>query len=138
MDINIDDYITEEEKRQIAIDTFTAQCRKHTDEDFERIISNSAYAVVWKAVDECLDDKATEILREKVVGLIKDMTIFQVFSKPNAWDRVENQAYGVLMDSVRKNKPLLDNAIEFGVNNLTRKQKADLAYDAAKLAITKR
>ena len=138
MTIQVEDYLTEEEKRQIAIEVFTEQCRKRTAEDFERIITNSAYHAVWAAVDEFLDGNATDMLREKVVNVINDLSFFAVFAKPNAWDRVENQAYGVLMDSVRQNKQALDAAIEFGINNLTRKQKADLAMDAAKLAISKR
>lgn len=138
MEIEINDYISEDEKRQIVIEAFTEQCRNRSAEDFERIISNSAYNVVWQAVDKCLDDNATEMLSEKVVKIIHELSFFSVFQRPDAWDRVDNQAYGVLMDVVRSNKDGLNDALEFGIKNLTRKQKADLAFDAAKLAVSKR
>ena len=135
--MGIEDYISEDEKYQIAKDIFTEQCRLRSKEDFERIINNSAYSVVWQAVDECFDEDAQQMLRDKVVAIIDRMTYFNVFSVPNAWDRQENMAYGVLMQSVRDNKDKIDAMIEFGVDNLTRKQKAEIAYQATMNTLNK-
>ena len=56
-------YLTEDEMRDIAEQEFRDMVRNKSSKDLERIISNSAYQVVWKAVDESLDNEAINILK---------------------------------------------------------------------------
>lgn len=129
--MNIESYITQEEMKEIAVQEFRGRIRELSQSDLERVVNNSAYQVVWSAVDECMDDKAKGILKEKVLNIINDMTFFNVFSKPNAWDRQDQQAYGVIMQTIKDNKDLIDKTVKEGLSGLTKKQKTDISYQAA-------
>lgn len=125
-------YLTEDEMRDIAEQEFRDVIRKKSNKDLERIISNSAYQVVWKAVDESLDNEAINILKQKVLDIISDMTEFNVFCKPNAWDRKENMAYEILVQTVRDNSVVLDNKVKDQINTLSKTQISKIVAEVMK------
>ena len=84
MKINIEEYLTEEEMKEIAQQEFRKCISHQSKESLERIINNSAYQVVWSAVDESLDGEAIGILKEKVIEIIGDMSAFNVFATPRS------------------------------------------------------
>jgi hypothetical protein len=137
MTINIDDYLSEEEKHRIAKEVFTEQCRKRSADDFERIITNSAYHVVWDSMDEFCDESVIEKLRNKVRSIIDTLSVFSIFREPNAWDRKENTPYSVLLDSVRENKPLLDDKVKAAMSKLSTKDAKQIAIKAFQDSFTK-
>jgi len=130
-------YLTEDEMRDIAEQEFRDMVRNKSSKDLERIISNSAYQVVWKAVDESLDNEAINILKQKVVDIVGDMSEFTVFSKPNAWDRKENMAYEILVQTVRDNHSLLEQKVVDQMNTLSKTQIAKIASEIMKEKLSK-
>lgn len=130
--MDISKYLTEDEMRDIAEQEFRDMIRNKSSKDLERIISNSAYQVVWKAVDESMDNEAINILKQKVVEIIGDMTEFNVFAKPNAWDRKENTAYGILVQTVRDNSDVLDIKVKDQINTLSKTQISKIVAEVMK------
>jgi hypothetical protein len=130
MTINIDDYLSEEEKHSIAKEVFIEQCRKRSADDFERIITNSAYHVVWDSMDEFCDKSVMAKLRNKVRNIIDGLTEFTVFRQPDAWHKRENTPYSVLLESVRENKPLLDQKVKAAMSKLSTKDAKQIAIKA--------
>lgn len=130
-------YLTEDEMRDIAVQEFRDFVRNKSSKDLERIISNSAYQVVWKAVDESLDNEAMSILKQKVEDIIGDMSEFTVFSKPNAWDRKENTAYGILVQTVRDNSDVLDIKVKEQINTLSKTQISKIVAEVMKEKLSK-
>ena len=137
MTINIDDYVSEDEKKQIAIEVFREECKKQSSEDFERIVNNSAYHVVWKSVEECFEVNTIDMLREKVVAIINKMTFSHVFAIPNAWDRKANMPYQEIVNCVREYRPLLNEKIEKAMHNMPNKEMRPVVIEAMKATLAK-
>ena len=125
--INLEDYLSEDDKVAIAKDAFREHCTKMVQKDFERIITNSAYHVIWEAVAEQFDGDLEETLKSKVYDIINDMSGFNVFRTPNAWDRTANTPFETLCNSVKDNKDLLDVKVKQSIGNLTKKDMKDVA-----------
>ena len=137
MNINIEEYLTKEEMKEIATQEFKKHINHQARESLERIINNSAYQVVWSAVDESLDNEAKDFLKEKVIKIIGDMSAFNVFATPNAWDRKENMAHSILIQAVKDNYDQLARQVENQINTLSKTQIAKIAAEVMKEKLSK-
>ena len=135
MTINVSDYLTEDEKKQIAIDCFRAECVKRSSADFERIITNSAYDVVWRQMDEFCDKSVIAKLKDKVRSIIEDLTVFDIFRKPDAWGREANTPYKVIVDCVMENKSLVNAKVEKAISQLPNKDMRPIVIEAVRNSI---
>ena len=72
--ININDYISQDEMRDIAVDTFRNLCisKLNAESEMQRILSNQAYAIVGKLIDEKYNRNMEEYLTEKCDKLLSD------------------------------------------------------------------
>ncbi|MCG2597359.1 hypothetical protein [Achromobacter insuavis] len=105
--INIDDYLGEEEKRQIARDEFRAACARRSAADFERILSNAAYELVQKEVDAAFGGDMVEVVRTKAVEVINKLSDFTVFRRPDAFDREPSKGWTYLQEAIEAAKPAM-------------------------------
>jgi hypothetical protein len=113
LEINIDEYITEAEKKELAQEAFKEACMlKFKDEDsVKRIISNSAYDIVYRMVDESFNIELEYFLQDRVVELVKNLSEYSLFQKPNAWSRESNSAYQILERTLIDNKELIESTV---------------------------
>lgn len=105
--INIDDYLGEEEKGQIARQEFRAACARRCATDFERILSNAAYELVQKEVDAAFDGNMADVVRTKAVEVINKLSDFTVFRRPDAWDRESSKGWTYLQEAIEAAKPVM-------------------------------
>lgn len=129
LEINIDNYITEEEKKQIAKETFQQACFMHfKDEDsVKRIISNSAYDIVYKMVDEHFNLDLELFFEDKIVEIINKMDWFHLFKKPDSWSCESNSAYQILEKTLLDNKDIIERNVKKHLPEATMQAiKADL------------
>jgi hypothetical protein len=129
LEINIDEYITEEEKKLIAKEAFKEACwLKFKDENaVQRIITNSAYDIVYKMVDEHFNLNLELMFEDKVVETINTMNWFHLFKKPDAWSRESNSAYQILERALLDNKELIESNVKEHLPEATMQAiKADL------------
>lgn len=105
--INIDDYLGEEEKRQIARDEFRAACARRSAADFERILSNAAYELVQKEVDAAFGGDMVEVVRTKAVEVINKLSDFTVFRRPDAFDREPSKGWTYPQEAIEAAKPAM-------------------------------
>ena len=81
MQITVEDYLSREDITEMIRCRLNEAIRK----DAERILSNTAYAVVFEAVDKALDDKAKDIIKEKTLDIINNkLSEFCLFRRANA------------------------------------------------------
>ena len=68
MNINIDNYLGDDEIKDIITSEMRDLVKKHLSDEnnITRIISNSAYQLVYKMVDETFDQSLSSMLTEKV------------------------------------------------------------------------
>lgn len=132
--INIDDYLGDEEKRQIARDEFRAACARRSDADFERILSNAAYDLVRKEVDAVFDGDMVATVRANAVKIINDLSSYNVFAKPNAWDREASKGWTYLQEAIEAARPAMVDRVLAIIDTMSavdlRERIEDLVCDA--------
>ncbi|MFY2819694.1 hypothetical protein ACOTI2_08220 [Achromobacter xylosoxidans] len=105
--INIDDYLSDEDKRQIARDEFRAACARRSADDFERILSNAAYELVQKEVDAAFGGDMASVVRTKAIEVINKLSDFTVFRRPDVWDREPSKGWTCLQETIEEAKPAM-------------------------------
>jgi len=109
--IDIDNYLTEVEKRQIAREEFRSACARRTQEDFERILSNAAYSLVQKEVDAAFDGNMVDTVRDKAIKVINELNNFNVFRAPNSWDTEPSKGWTYLQEAIESAKPAISQRV---------------------------
>lgn len=128
--IDLDDYVSEEEKKAIAIEEFRRIAGLKCAADFERILSNASYELVGKVVDQAFDGGMVETVKSKAIEVISTLSAFTVFKKPDAWDRGESKGWTHLQSAIDEAKP----AIQARVNAIV----ADMSDDEFREIIASR
>lgn len=124
--IRIEDYFTEDQMREIAIEEWRSICREACNGHQERIISNVAHDVVVTMVADALGDTALEQIKAKAVSVIENLTEFTVFKRPDAWDRGPSPAYTVLMEAVKSNSALVDKKVGQCIGQLSKRDALEI------------
>lgn len=124
MDIN--DFLTEEEQKQYAIEAFKDGIKEHlfkgqtgvlADSEAERILTNISYNVVTEMVAVHLPDYE-ETIQKKIVDLInnKDLS-YHVFREKDAWGGKESLAIETINKAVSDNLSVIKDKINDAVQN---------------------
>ena len=100
MEINVANYLSDEDIKDIVTAEVTNVARSWAKENTERVLSNSAYSLVFEAVDATMDGKAYATIREKALEAINSLGKFDVFRTANAWERETSGAFEVLKRAV--------------------------------------
>jgi hypothetical protein len=115
--IDINDYLDEDEMREIAREQFARIVRESVADrlyygkvyDF---IGNIAYEVVWPAVDEKIGCDAREAIAERIPKVIEGLSEYSVFRTADKYLREEDSVAQVILDeTVRKNRPLIERRV---------------------------
>jgi len=118
MNIKFEDYLNENEVKEIVTDVFRQQLADKFKKDYERIFSNAAFNIVTKLVDEQMNGKMAELIAENTVKVINGLSDYTVFKRPDAWDNSSSEAYKILQKSVVDSKPLIDEKIKGMIDKL--------------------
>lgn len=110
LEINIDEYISDTEKRQIALEAFKDVCEDKFRKDSERIFSNTAHSIVWEEVAKLHDEDVSKKIAQKVSELIENLSEYSVFRATGHWEK-ESVAHKVMGEAVSENKENLKNRI---------------------------
>lgn len=109
MVIDVENYLSNGEIREII----KQELAKAVQDDAERILNNATYHVIFKVVDEVLDNNAKDLIREKSIDIINNLSIYEVFRRRNEWEKEDSIAYQTLQETVKENINLIKtNVIE--------------------------
>lgn len=114
VEINLDDYLSEQEKKDIAIEVFRGHCLEKFQKDSERIFSNAAYTTVAKLVDEQIEREGgnlDQIIRDKAIQIIGKLSEHSVFKRADHWEKEESAAYKFLQKAVDDNAGLINTRV---------------------------
>lgn len=119
-EINFDDYLSSEEKKQIVQQEFRAAICKHlsTESHADRIISNLSYGVVEEIINKHCGKLLSETVPPKVEKIIEEIGTHTVFSKPSVWDRDASGGYQIILDALKKNRPMLEEKVKEHINGI--------------------
>ena len=111
IEINIEDYITEEEKKEMVVSAYQNaiyEKMKYMKEDV--FLANVGYEVVFKAVDEMLGEDSRKVIEEKVKELIGNFSSFEVFRSSDYGK--PSKGYLMIEEAVESNRELINKRVK--------------------------
>jgi len=111
MEVKFEDYLSEDERKEIVADVFRNMCINSFKKDAERIFSNAAYNAVFNIVNDTFDGKAAQMVAERTQKIIRELSPYTVFKRKDYWEKEDSHGYQVLNEAISNNKELLNNKI---------------------------
>ena len=132
--IDINDYLSESEKKQYAIEAFKETIKRgmfddkegiQLDREIQRVIGNISHSIVMDEVQKYIPN-CEELIKQKVLKILtEDSFSYQVFKKKDAWENQESLAITYMNETIRANKELFQKRIKETIENY------DLSKDIA-------
>lgn len=132
--IDINDYLSESEKKEYAIEAFKETIKKgmfddkegiQLDREIQRVIGNISHSIVMNEVQKYIPN-CEELIKQKVLKILtEDSLSYQVFKKKDAWENQESLAITYMNETIRTNKELFQKRIKETIENY------DLSKDIA-------
>ena len=119
MDIKIEDYLSEEENKEICKDALYQKIREDMRNlNVNDIVANISYAEVAAMVDAYVgeDDFCKKEIPKKVHRVIDELSTYTVFRKADAWEQKNSIAYDIMEEECRASRPLIKARVEQIIN----------------------
>ncbi len=119
MEIKIEDYLSEEEIKEICKVALYQKIREDMRElNVNDIIAGISYAEVAAMVDTYVgeDDFCKKEIPEKVHRVIDDLSTYTVFRRADVWERKNSIAYDIMQEECRASRPLIKARVEQIIN----------------------
>lgn len=119
IDIKIEDYLSEEEIKEICKEVLSQKIREDMRKlNVNDIIANISYAEVAAMVNTYVgeDDFCKREIPRKVRDVIAGLSEFTVFQKADVWERKNSIAYDIMQEECRASRPLIKARVEQIVN----------------------
>lgn len=130
MELRIEDYLSEEEIREIAKEEIVRQVREAIrKDDLDRIITNSAYKFVWKAVDEQINGDLISLIRDKTINIINDLGSYCVFHRKDVFENEDSKAYTYMQQAIEDNKEIIFNKVKEIMMDIDKEKIMSEVYD---------
>ena len=112
MEINITEYLSEEEIREICKEEIRLKIRKSfEDKDLERLIGNSAYTKAYDLIDEHITVEHKKEIVKKTNEIINDIGSYEIFRYDYFTKKPESTASRIVDDAVNANKELIKEKV---------------------------
>ena len=136
MDIKIEDYLDEEEIKEICKDALYQKIREDMRNlNVNDIVANISYAEVAAMVDTYVgeDDFCKKEIPKKVHKAIDELSTYTVFRKADVWERKNSIAYDIMQEECRNARPLIKAKVEQSINeyNFPQLERDEIMYTIA-------
>ena len=136
MDIKIEDYLDEQEIKEICKDALYQKIREDMRElNVNDIIANISYAEVAAMVDTYVgeDNFCKKEIPKKVRRVIDELSTYTVFRKADAWERGNSIAYDIMQEECRASRPRIKARIEQIIDeyNFPQLERSEIMYTIA-------
>jgi hypothetical protein len=123
--INIEDYLDNEDIKELI----SYEISKSAKNDAERILSNTAYGVVFEAVNKALDGQMQETIKAKVVEIINELSDFNVFRATDAWGNPETVGTKILNEAIEENRQAIKEKVKETVDGYDISSQIELRLE---------
>jgi hypothetical protein len=130
MPVNIEEYLSEGEMKNIAREAFTAHCAEVFRKDHERIFGNVAHKMVWDEVDKLVDGDITEAIAKRVAEIIPQISEYTVFRAKGIYDREESPGQTALRAAVNRHAATLGERVAYLAGEITKQDVIDMLLDS--------
>ena len=136
MDIKIEDYLDEQEIKEICKDALCQKIREDMRElNVNDIIANISYAEVAAMVDTYVgeDNFCKKEIPQKVHRVIDELSTYTVFRKADVWERKNSIAYDIMQEECRASRPRIKARIEQIIDeyNFPQLERSEIMYTIA-------
>ena len=136
MDIKIEDYLDEQEIKEICKDALNQKIREDMRKlNVNDIIANISYAEVAAMVDTYVgeDNFCKKEIPQKVHRVIDELSTYTVFRKADAWERKNSIAYDIMQEECRASRPRIKARIEQIIDeyNFPQLERSEIMYTIA-------
>ena len=136
MDIKIEDYLDEQEIKEMCKDALYQKIREDMRKlNVNDIIANISYAEVEAMVDTYVgeDNFCKKEIPQKVHRVIDELSTYTVFRKADAWERKNSIAYDIMQEECRASRPRIKARIEQIIDeyNFPQLERSEIMYTIA-------
>lgn len=134
MEVNISDYLSQEEMKKICIDIFRERVRQYinTESDLTRIISNIGYHTAYEIIDSQVPN-FEQLIIDKTKETIENLSTYSVFRSSNGWGDKDSIGKVILEETVKNNKNIIEQRVQEILKNISeidiRSQIVDIVND---------
>lgn len=121
MEINIKDYMSDEEIKAIIEDEIAKETRRTlcNEKEITRILTNISYYELWKKIEEEVPN-CQEIIKEKTKEKLQEISTFDIFRERDDFlEYKDSLAQQFLNESVKENKNIIDDKVKTIMNELS-------------------
>ena len=122
IEINIDDYLSEVEKKELAKEYFLNSLEKGLEdrhshkanyENYERIIANSVYEFLDRKIDSILSESHENMIKKQVDRILgeKGSYEYRLFRVKSAWEKENSTAQNILNEAVELHREVMTKKI---------------------------
>lgn len=117
MNIEISNYLSHDEIKEIVEDELRAQIRNHfsNEENARRLLSNLSYQIIFDEVDKTVTESKS-VIADKTRQLLNNMTAYNVF-RDDSYGGRKSLATQLMEQSVKDNAELLRDKVRETIVN---------------------
>jgi len=137
--INIDDFLSEDEKKEIAVRVFTGKLESISQAEIERIVSNNAYAIAQELVDKNFGDEYKESIKTKLPKIIDGLSSYTVFDRGDSYGAFRKEAtiaWKTVEDTVKANHGSIEARVINILENIDETTLREKISEAVYIAVT--
>ena len=117
-EIKVDDYLTEDEIKDIVIDEVRSNVRSRNEENLTRIIKNASHYWFHDIVSEVMGENFNEKIEEQVKEILSKVSSYTII-RDGSYGEKPSKAYLLMQEYVEKHKSILENRVKEKIENLS-------------------
>lgn len=127
MNINIENYLSEEEIKEICKDELRNSIKKQfsNEKDLTRIITNLSYYELWEQIENEVPN-CKKIIKGKTIEQLNKISSYDVLREKGEFNSKNSVAQDILENCVIENKNIIEDKVKEILNSLS---KTDIKYD---------
>lgn len=131
--IKIEDYLSEEELREIAEDEARRIVRENLQKTakMENFLTNMSYAILRQDIDELIPNYKEAIIKGIQESINKDYQIYHVFQPKDVWEREESLGWTYVKETIKENKELIKQKVKECIENYNPEPMIDKEMQSA-------
>lgn len=127
MNINIMEYLSEEEIKEICKEELRANIRIifSNEKEITRIITNLSYYELWKEIEDEVPN-CKDIIKEKTIEQLNNISSYDVIRRKDEFNNTNSIAQDIIENYVKENKEIIESKVKTILNELS---KTNIKYD---------
>ena len=117
-EIKVDDYLTEDEIKDIVIDEVRSNVRSRNEENLTRIIKNASHYWFHDIVSEVMGENFNEKIEQQVKEILSKVSSYTII-RDGSYGEKPSKAYLLMQEYVEKHKSILENRVKEKIENLS-------------------